>query len=171
MALWPRTVTPLLCPFNFNPFMLQEPNNLKARNSFRFNGLVHKKTVGVQPAADGKGVVVVLKKRRGITLFVGISQKLFELFGLFGYIGVLTSRAKVAEAFLTLHRSEQTCHLLREDHHQQELSCHPQQCEAHYQEEQVQERPAHGEPSFRLVFSFFLLRKNSKKYIYIFCFK
>ncbi|XP_062269356.1 60S ribosomal protein L28 [Platichthys flesus] len=42
-----------------------EPNNLKSRNSFRFNGLVHKKTVGVQPAADGKGVVVVLKKRRG----------------------------------------------------------------------------------------------------------
>lgn len=42
-----------------------EPNNLKARNSFRFNGLVHKKTVGVQPAADGKGVVVVLKKRAG----------------------------------------------------------------------------------------------------------
>ncbi|XP_054908231.1 60S ribosomal protein L28 [Poeciliopsis prolifica] len=42
-----------------------EPNNLKARNSFRFNGLVHKKTVGVQPAADGKGVVVVLKRRAG----------------------------------------------------------------------------------------------------------
>ncbi|KAK7925752.1 hypothetical protein WMY93_008062 [Mugilogobius chulae] len=40
-----------------------EPNNLKSRNSFRFNGLVHKKTVGVQPAPDGKGVVVVLKKR------------------------------------------------------------------------------------------------------------
>ncbi|CAG5867794.1 unnamed protein product [Menidia menidia] len=36
-----------------------EPNNLKSRNSFRFNGLVHKKTVGVQPAADGKGVVVI----------------------------------------------------------------------------------------------------------------
>lgn len=49
----------------FNPFMWQEPNNLKSRNSFRFNGLVHKKTVGVQPAADGKGVVVVLKKRAG----------------------------------------------------------------------------------------------------------
>lgn len=46
-------------------FISQEPNNLKARNSFRFNGLVHKKTVGVQPAADGKGVVVVLKKRAG----------------------------------------------------------------------------------------------------------
>uniref|UniRef100_A0A667WNW7 Large ribosomal subunit protein eL28 n=1 Tax=Myripristis murdjan TaxID=586833 RepID=A0A667WNW7_9TELE len=42
-----------------------EPNNLKSKNSFRFNGLVHKKTVGVQPAADGKGVVVVLKKRSG----------------------------------------------------------------------------------------------------------
>ena len=44
---------------------LQEPNNLKSKNSFRFNGLVHRKTVGVQPAADGKGVVVVLKKRAG----------------------------------------------------------------------------------------------------------
>ncbi|CAL1567709.1 unnamed protein product [Knipowitschia caucasica] len=42
-----------------------EPNNLKSRNSFRFNGLVHKKTVGVKPAPDGKGVVVVLKKRAG----------------------------------------------------------------------------------------------------------
>merc|ERR1712142_702609 len=42
-----------------------EANNLKSKNSFRFNGLVHKKTVGVQPAADGKGVVVVLKKRAG----------------------------------------------------------------------------------------------------------
>ncbi|KAM8927205.1 large ribosomal subunit protein eL28 isoform 1-T2 [Pelodytes ibericus] len=42
-----------------------EPNNLKARNSFRYNGLIHKKTVGVEPAADGKGVVVILKKRAG----------------------------------------------------------------------------------------------------------
>eukprot|EP00079_Xenopus_tropicalis_P037113 XP_017950884.1 PREDICTED: 60S ribosomal protein L28 isoform X1 [Xenopus tropicalis] len=42
-----------------------EPNNLKARNSFRYNGLIHKKTVGVEPAADGKGVIVVLKKRAG----------------------------------------------------------------------------------------------------------
>ncbi|KAM9518872.1 large ribosomal subunit protein eL28 [Salvelinus alpinus] len=42
-----------------------EPNNLKSKNSFRFNGLVHRKTVGVQPAADGKGVVIVLKKRAG----------------------------------------------------------------------------------------------------------
>ncbi|XP_011787851.1 PREDICTED: 60S ribosomal protein L28 isoform X3 [Colobus angolensis palliatus] len=32
-----------------------EPNNLKARNSFRYNGLIHRKTVGVEPAADGKG--------------------------------------------------------------------------------------------------------------------
>ncbi|XP_045142955.1 60S ribosomal protein L28-like, partial [Echinops telfairi] len=40
-----------------------EPNNLKARNSFRYNGLIHRKTV--EPAADGKGVVVVLKRRSG----------------------------------------------------------------------------------------------------------
>ncbi|XP_053218849.1 60S ribosomal protein L28-like [Podarcis raffonei] len=42
-----------------------EPNNLKARNSFRYNGLIHRKTVGVEPAADGKHIVVVLKKRTG----------------------------------------------------------------------------------------------------------
>uniref|UniRef100_A0A672RL60 Large ribosomal subunit protein eL28 n=1 Tax=Sinocyclocheilus grahami TaxID=75366 RepID=A0A672RL60_SINGR len=33
-----------------------EPNNLKARNAFRFNGLIHRKTVGIEPAADGKGI-------------------------------------------------------------------------------------------------------------------
>lgn len=43
----------------------QEPNNLKARNSFRYNGLIHRKTVGVEPAADGKGIVVVMKRRSG----------------------------------------------------------------------------------------------------------
>nr|XP_033813676.1 60S ribosomal protein L28-like [Geotrypetes seraphini] len=42
-----------------------EPNNLKSRNSFRYNGLIYRKTVGVEPAADGKGIVVVLKKRAG----------------------------------------------------------------------------------------------------------
>nr|XP_056703632.1 60S ribosomal protein L28-like [Euleptes europaea] len=42
-----------------------EPNNLKARNSFRYNGLIHRKTVGVEPVADRKGVVVVLKKHAG----------------------------------------------------------------------------------------------------------
>ncbi|NXN97670.1 RL28 protein, partial [Rhinopomastus cyanomelas] len=42
-----------------------EPNNLKARNSFRYNGLIHRKTLGVEPAPDGKGIVVVLKKRVG----------------------------------------------------------------------------------------------------------
>ncbi|KAF2987797.1 hypothetical protein EK904_014224, partial [Melospiza melodia maxima] len=36
-----------------------------ARNSFRYNGLIHRKTVGVEPAPDGKGIVVVLKKRSG----------------------------------------------------------------------------------------------------------
>ncbi|XP_032504895.1 60S ribosomal protein L28-like [Phocoena sinus] len=42
-----------------------EPNNLKACNSFRYNGLIHRKTVGVEPAEDGKGVVVVVKRRSG----------------------------------------------------------------------------------------------------------
>ncbi|KAK2111729.1 60S ribosomal protein L28 [Saguinus oedipus] len=42
-----------------------EPNNLKTRNSFRYNGLIHRKTVGVEPAANGKGVGVVRKRRSG----------------------------------------------------------------------------------------------------------
>nr|XP_035154008.1 60S ribosomal protein L28-like [Callithrix jacchus] len=40
-----------------------EPHNLKARNSFRYNGLIHPKTVGVEMATDCKGVVVVMKRR------------------------------------------------------------------------------------------------------------
>ncbi|XP_061406285.1 large ribosomal subunit protein eL28 [Lethenteron reissneri] len=40
-----------------------EPNNLKARNSFRYNGLIHKKTVGVEANPSGKGVVLVTKRR------------------------------------------------------------------------------------------------------------
>ncbi|XP_043819146.1 60S ribosomal protein L28-like [Dromiciops gliroides] len=38
-----------------------KPNNLKARNSFRYNGLIHQKMVGIKPAANSKGIVVVLK--------------------------------------------------------------------------------------------------------------
>nr|ACD65130.1 putative 60S ribosomal protein RPL28 [Novocrania anomala] len=43
----------------------REPNNLKGRNSFRYNGLVHQKTIGVEPCADGKGVVLVTRKSTG----------------------------------------------------------------------------------------------------------
>lgn len=42
-----------------------EPNNLKARNSYHYNGLIHRKMVSVEPVADGKGVVVVMKQRSG----------------------------------------------------------------------------------------------------------
>nr|XP_048698601.1 60S ribosomal protein L28-like [Caretta caretta] len=42
-----------------------KPNNLKARNSFHYNGLIHRKMVRVEPAAPGKEIVVVLKKRAG----------------------------------------------------------------------------------------------------------
>lgn len=82
---------------SFNPLELQEPNNLKARNSFRFNGLVHKKTVGVQPAADGKGVVVVLKKRRGSTLFACI----IIIISLFILLLLLSSLTNLALKHLT----------------------------------------------------------------------
>ncbi|XP_043819135.1 60S ribosomal protein L28-like [Dromiciops gliroides] len=42
-----------------------EPNNLKAGNSFHYNGLIHQKTVGKEPAADGKGIMVALKRQAG----------------------------------------------------------------------------------------------------------
>ncbi|KAL1784399.1 60S ribosomal protein L28, partial [Sigmodon hispidus] len=38
---------------------------LSLSNFFKYNGLIHRKTVGVEPAADGKGVVVVMKRRSG----------------------------------------------------------------------------------------------------------
>lgn len=43
----------------------QEPNNLTNKSSFRYSGLVQRKTVGVTPAVDKKGFVVSLKKVKG----------------------------------------------------------------------------------------------------------
>ncbi|KAH3800449.1 60S ribosomal protein L28-like isoform X1 [Dreissena polymorpha] len=42
----------------------REPNNLKSRNSFRYNGLIHKRTVGVENAKDNKGIVLITRKPR-----------------------------------------------------------------------------------------------------------
>eukprot|EP00794_Sanderia_malayensis_P016112 gene16112-17737_t len=41
--------------------LTKEPNNVMQVNSFKNNGLVHKKAVDVTEAADGKGVVLSLK--------------------------------------------------------------------------------------------------------------
>jgi len=43
------------------PTLTKEPYNLKGLNSFRYNGLVRKKTVGIEPASSGKGVVLVTR--------------------------------------------------------------------------------------------------------------
>ena len=45
-------------------WIVQEPNNLKGRNSFRYNGLVQRRTVGVEPAPDGKAVILVTKNAK-----------------------------------------------------------------------------------------------------------
>lgn len=50
------SLSPARC-FAVHSRSLQEPNNLKNRNNFRFNGLIHPKVVGVEVAAKGKGVV------------------------------------------------------------------------------------------------------------------
>ena len=70
-----RTIGPLVLCFlleileltvlTLTDHSLQEPSNLKAKNSFRYNGLVRKKTVGVEPCKDGKGVVLVTRNARG----------------------------------------------------------------------------------------------------------
>jgi large subunit ribosomal protein L28e len=39
----------------------KEPSNLKGRNSFRYNGLVQRRTIGIEPCRDGKGVVLITK--------------------------------------------------------------------------------------------------------------
>ena len=41
-----------------------EPNNLTNLSSFRYSGIVHRKTVGVVPSEDRKGFTVVMKKRK-----------------------------------------------------------------------------------------------------------
>jgi len=48
------------------PTFSRERNNLKGRNSFRYNGLVRKKCVGIEPASSGKGVV--MQTRNGKTM-------------------------------------------------------------------------------------------------------
>merc|ERR1712043_88251 len=46
--------------------LTKEPNNLTGINSFKFNGLVNKKTVGVEaPASGAKGVVLSVRKTKG----------------------------------------------------------------------------------------------------------
>ena len=46
-----------------NKTFTREPNNLKGLNSFRYNGLIHKRVLGVEPAPDGKKGVVLVTKR------------------------------------------------------------------------------------------------------------
>uniref|UniRef100_A0A1D1YW98 60S ribosomal protein L28 n=1 Tax=Anthurium amnicola TaxID=1678845 RepID=A0A1D1YW98_9ARAE len=59
---------------NNNAFLLKKRNvdkpfstessNLTGVNSFRYNGIVHKKTIGIAAAADNKGFTVTLKKAK-----------------------------------------------------------------------------------------------------------
>jgi len=48
------------------PTLSREPNNLKGRNSFRYNGLIRRKCVGIEPAPSGKGVVLVTRNNRSV---------------------------------------------------------------------------------------------------------
>ncbi|GLH03388.1 hypothetical protein R5R35_007120 [Gryllus longicercus] len=41
-----------------------EPNNLTNLNSYRYNGLVHRKSVGIVAAPDNKGFTAVIKRTK-----------------------------------------------------------------------------------------------------------
>ena len=47
-----------------NYYFFQEPNNLTNLSSFRYSGLVHGKSVGVENTPDKKGFTVVYKKAK-----------------------------------------------------------------------------------------------------------
>ena len=38
---------------------------MKSRNSFRYNGLIHKRTVGIETTKDNKGLVLTTRNPRG----------------------------------------------------------------------------------------------------------
>ena len=57
-----------------------EPNNLNNLSSFRYNGLIHKKSVGVIAAPDNKGFTVVYKKaKESVSILEYNSSKLYML--------------------------------------------------------------------------------------------
>ncbi|XP_057292301.1 60S ribosomal protein L28-like [Hydractinia symbiolongicarpus] len=45
--------------------LTKEPNNVTKINAFKYNGYVNRKSVGVDAAPGGKGVVLTLKKTKG----------------------------------------------------------------------------------------------------------
>jgi len=57
----------------FRFYLFKEPNNLRNRNTFRYNGLIHPKVVGVEAIANGKGVVFTtgsVKSRNSFCFFL-----------------------------------------------------------------------------------------------------
>ncbi|XP_039286513.1 60S ribosomal protein L28-like [Nilaparvata lugens] len=54
----------LLKKRNINKPFSTEPNNLLNVASFRYNGLIHRKSVGIEAPADKKGFTVVTKRAK-----------------------------------------------------------------------------------------------------------
>ncbi len=55
---------------------------MKGKNSFRFNGLVHEKTVGINLSADKKGIVLSTKKQSGKLIQTKQDNACFKLLNL-----------------------------------------------------------------------------------------
>lgn len=69
--------------------LLQEPNNLTNLSSYRYSGLVHRKSVGIVDTPDKKGFTVVYKKAKSVnkpakatvkrTMKAGARRSLYKL--------------------------------------------------------------------------------------------
>ncbi|KZC04680.1 PREDICTED: 60S ribosomal protein L28 [Dufourea novaeangliae] len=79
----------LLKKRNINKPFSTEPNNLPNLSSYRYSGLIHKKSVGIVNAPDKKGFTVVYKKARAankpakatvkVTMKAGARRSLYKL--------------------------------------------------------------------------------------------
>ena len=45
--------------------MTREPGNLTGLNTYKHNGYVNKKSIGIEAGADGKGVTLTLNSKNG----------------------------------------------------------------------------------------------------------
>ncbi|XKL59700.1 hypothetical protein PGB90_000716 [Kerria lacca] len=66
-----------------------ESGNLKNVASFRYNGLIHEKTIDIKPAKEGKGFIITTKRKNkqnkpgkaniSVTMTAGPRRSLFKL--------------------------------------------------------------------------------------------
>lgn len=62
-------------------YYLQEPLHLTNRHCFKYNTLVHKNVIGVEPAKDKNGFVVVMKSKKKVVCMILFALDVFSFVG------------------------------------------------------------------------------------------